>query len=103
MYVVNSFEKKPDLNQSISNLLMLYSIMIISRIVPNKRIPPMVESSKCRFPDWMQGRWQRTKVDNQQFIYKDAQNQFRTIRSRCIQRQIDQANDRFIVHSITQW
>lgn len=75
----------------------------VAILVPNKRIPPMVEASKCRFPDWMQGRWQRTKVDNQQFIYKDAQNQFRTIRSRCIQRQSDLANDRFIVHSITQW
>ena len=71
--------------------------------VPSKRIPALVESSKCRFPDWMQGRWQRTKVDNQQFIYKDEQNQFRTIRSRCVMRQSDIANDRFVVHSVTQW
>ncbi|XP_075680244.1 LOW QUALITY PROTEIN: uncharacterized protein LOC113788835 [Dermatophagoides pteronyssinus] len=85
----------------LTNSSVGYESLILSPL-PNKRIPPMVESSKCRFPDWMQGRWQRTKVDNQQFIYKDAQNQFRTIRSRCIQRQIDQANDRFIVHSITQ-
>lgn len=69
----------------------------------NKRIPAVVESSKCRFSDWMQGRWQRTKVENQQFIYKDEQNQFRTIRSRCIMRQSDIANDRFVVHSTTQW
>ncbi|KAH7642800.1 hypothetical protein HUG17_9491 [Dermatophagoides farinae] len=85
----------------LSNSSVGYESLILSPL-PNKRIPPMVEASKCRFPDWMQGRWQRTKVDNQQFIYKDAQNQFRTIRSRCIQRQSDLANDRFIVHSITQ-
>ncbi|KPM09059.1 hypothetical protein QR98_0075890, partial [Sarcoptes scabiei] len=71
--------------------------------IPQKRIPPIAEASKYRFPDWMQGRWQRSRVEMQQFIYRDEQNQFRTIRFRCIMRQNDIVNDRFVVHSTTQW
>ncbi|KAF7491320.1 hypothetical protein SSS_06808 [Sarcoptes scabiei] len=70
--------------------------------IPQKRIPPIAEASKYRFPDWMQGRWQRSRVEMQQFIYRDEQNQFRTIRFRCIMRQNDIVNDRFVVHSTTQ-
>lgn len=72
--------------------------------MPTKRIPLLVEGAKCRFPDWMQGRWQRTKVESNQFVYRDGQNQFRTVRSRCVMRaNVDSPNDRFVVHSITQW
>lgn len=63
----------------------------------------MVEGSKCRFPDWTQGRWKQSKVESNQFVYKDEHNQFRTIRSRCVMRQNDTPNERFVVHSITQW
>ncbi|KAI2811489.1 hypothetical protein BLOT_002666 [Blomia tropicalis] len=70
--------------------------------LPTKRIPAHVENSKCRFPDWTQGRWQRSKVESNHFIYKDEQNKFRTIRSRCVMRQNDTPNERFVVHSSTQ-
>jgi hypothetical protein len=72
-------------------------------LVPNKKMPALFENSKCRFPDWMQGKWEQSLIEGNKFTFKDESNQFRTITSRCVMRQNNTPNDRFIVHSITQW
>lgn len=72
-------------------------------LVPTKKLPAIVESSKCRFPEWMQGKWERSKIEGSKFTFKDELNQFCTITSRCVMRQNNTPNERFIVHSTTQW
>lgn len=64
---------------------------------------PITESIKCRFPDWTQGKWDRSRIDGNQFKFKDVVNNYRTLTSKCIMRQSNTPNDRFIVHSSTQW
>uniref|UniRef100_T1L666 Uncharacterized protein n=1 Tax=Tetranychus urticae TaxID=32264 RepID=T1L666_TETUR len=63
---------------------------------------PITESIKCRFPDWTQGKWDRSRIDGNQFKFKDVVNNYRTLTSKCIMRQSNTPNDRFIVHSSTQ-
>ncbi|CAG2112018.1 unnamed protein product, partial [Medioppia subpectinata] len=70
--------------------------------VANKPLPLLAVNSKCRFPDWMQGKWQQSNIDGNRLVFQDETNQFRTITSRCIMRQNNTPNERFIVHSVTQ-
>ncbi|KAH9389014.1 hypothetical protein TYRP_008366 [Tyrophagus putrescentiae] len=68
----------------------------------SKRRPALAESAKCHFPQWTIGKWRASEVERTEFIYKDEHNQFRTTRSKCIMRQNDTPNERFIVHTATQ-
>lgn len=61
------------------------------------------ERAKCRFPEWTQGKWDRVKIEGNLFKFKDIANQYRTLTSKCIMRQTDTPNDRFIIQSTTQW
>lgn len=65
--------------------------------------PPQVEASKCRFPDWTQAKWERAKIDGNSFIFRDEANHYQTLTSKCVMRQNNTPNDRFIVYSVSQW
>ncbi|RWS03145.1 hypothetical protein B4U79_08850, partial [Dinothrombium tinctorium] len=51
---------------------------LILNPIPTKSFPTHVETSKCRFPEWSQGKWDRTKIDGNTLKFKDQLTQFRT-------------------------
>lgn len=60
----------------------------------------LVETSRCRFPDWTQGRWERVRVEGNTFTFKDeVLTNFRAVTSSCIMRQNNSPHDRFVVLS----
>lgn len=64
--------------------------------------PDIVERSKCRFPEWSQAKWESSKVDGNTFVFKDRQNNFQTLTSKCIMRQTSTANERYVVFTRSQ-
>ncbi|RWS26210.1 hypothetical protein B4U80_05905 [Leptotrombidium deliense] len=71
--------------------------------VQTKTAVSLSETSKCRFPEWSQGKWENTKIEGNTLKFKDQLTQFRTLASKCISRQNNTPNDRFIVQISTQW
>ena len=69
----------------------------------NSPVPAIVEASRCRFPDWTQAKWDTVKVDGSMFIYKQRdETKFTTLTSKCLLRQPNTANDRFVVYTQSQ-
>ncbi|XP_022254009.1 uncharacterized protein LOC106469744 [Limulus polyphemus] len=77
-----------------------YESLILSP-VPEQKLPPLVDRSHCRFPDWSQGRWEHLDVDGRKFVFRDGVN-FQTITATCIHRENNTPHDRFLVYAVTQ-
>lgn len=77
-------------------------------LVPHKTELNQLDNMRCKFPDWSLGKWALTKIEGQTFQYKDSKNHFRQLNSRCLMRQqnnfgLTSREDRFLVHTVTQW
>lgn len=69
----------------------------------SNQVPSVVESSKCRFPDWTQAKWDSVRVDGSMFVYKQKdETKFTVLTSKCILRQANTPNDRFVVYTQSQ-
>lgn len=70
---------------------------------PSRSMTSQYDTVKCRFPEWTQGKWEKARVEGNIFKFRDAANNFRTLTSKCIMRQPNTSNDRFVIQSTTQW
>jgi len=79
-----------------------YESFTLQPTLSSSPFPDIVERSKCRFPEWSQAKWESSKVDGNTFVFKDRQNNFQILTSKCIMRQTSTANERYVVFTRSQ-
>ncbi|XP_023230618.1 uncharacterized protein LOC111630705 [Centruroides sculpturatus] len=77
-----------------------YESLILTPL-PNRSLPTQVETSRCKFPEWIQGQWEHIKVEGKIFTFRDSVH-FQTVSARCIRRQNNTPNERYVVYTVTQ-
>lgn len=77
-----------------------YETFMLGPIEPEP-LPPIVERAQCTFPEFTQGPWgDQVNIDEGTMIMRDPKNDFSTQTIRCL---LQGQDDRFPVHSISQW
>ncbi|XP_022235046.1 uncharacterized protein LOC106475142 [Limulus polyphemus] len=69
--------------------------------LPSRSLPAPVLSARCKFPSWLQGRWENLEVNGNKFIYEDHRR-FQTLIGWCVTKETSTPFECYHIYTINQ-